>query len=160
MNNSTKTNKGMTILELLITIAIIAILSAVTINYFKGQIVEVSLNSTAKTFISDINTARQRAIAGDRGMDWGIRAISTTNNSGTWEMFATSSLDLEVEPFVSETNILPSGLSWNDPSVGSKEILFKAILGSAPSTKFVLGFGTKKIEINISENGEVKATRL
>ncbi len=160
MNHKLRTT-GMTILELLLSVAIILILSTATVGYFRGQIVEVSLESTVKTFVSDLNLAKMRAMTGDRGMDWGIRVISGYDDkSGMWELFATSSVNLSVEPFVNEVNVLSSGLSWADPITGTKEVVFKVLTGEVSAQQFILGFGNNKYQILVSADGEISSKRI
>lgn len=157
-----KTNNqklGLTIIELLLVIAVILVLSATTIGYYRGKIIEVSLESTTKTFISNIKSAKQRAMVGDKGSDWGVRVVvQDVNNSGSFELYSLKP-SLNTKEVVDKNNLSP-GLSWVDPSSGEREIVFKAITGEASSTSFTLGYGNTKYKINISDNGEVVQSRI
>lgn len=157
-----KQNKqfGFTVLELLLSIAVIAVLSAATIGYYRGSIMEVSAESTIKTFVADLNSARGRAMAGDRGMSWGVRAIpKTAGLPDRWEFFGTSTSSVVPEPFVAEVKTLPTSLIWIDPSSSPKEVLFLPLKGTTSSTIFILGFDKNQFKINVSDMGEITVVR-
>ncbi|HXK37673.1 MAG TPA: prepilin-type N-terminal cleavage/methylation domain-containing protein [Candidatus Paceibacterota bacterium] len=150
-------SRGFTILEVLLVIAVIAILSAAGVSYFRSSIVEVAAGSTMKSFVADIEAARGRAIVGDRGMTWGVRAVP---QNMTWEFYATTTRDLSAEVFQTETHMLPFGVSWLDPSSNPKSIEFAPLTGSASTTTFVLGYGTTRLQAVVNENGAVVVTRV
>jgi prepilin-type N-terminal cleavage/methylation domain-containing protein len=151
------TTRGFTLLEVLMVIALLAVLSAAGIGYFRSSVIEVAAGSTMKSFVSDIEAARGRAMVGDRGMTWGVRAIPTTK---TWEFYATSTRDYAAETFVTETRALPFGVTWLDPSNTPKSVEFAPLSGSASTTTFVLGYGSVKLQAVVSENGAVVVTRI
>ena len=152
-----KFKKGFTILELVLAVIIIVILSSVTIVYFKGQITEIALESTSKVLVSDLNSAKQRAMSGDRGSVWGVRA--TVSNPSTWIVFASSSSQ-NINPYFGNVNILSPGLSWYEPSVGVREISFKPITGETLGGVLILSYGNKKIQIEVSSSSAILMKRL
>lgn len=158
---STSTTLGFTLLEVLLTFLIITILSVAAIGYYRSSIVEVAAETTIKSFVADINAARGRAMAGDRGMSWGVRAISGTLVSpGTWEFFATATPGIVAEDFPSETHALSSGLAWVDPSAGSREVLFSPIKGTTVPAMFTLGYDLVQFQILVNSVGSVSVIRL
>lgn len=148
---------GLTIIEIVLVIAIISILGAVTIGYFKGQISEVSLESTSKTILSDLNSAKQRAMAGDRGVAWGVRI--KVNNPSTWMIFASSSQG-DFEEYVGDVNVLPPGLEWKDPITGTKEIYFNPISGESNGGQIILSYGNNSIQISVVKEGVISSKRI
>lgn len=160
MKNS-NIKSGFTILELLLSMAIIAILSVSAIVYFRGSIIEISLESTIKTFVASINTAKGRAMAGDRGMSWGVRAIAGINGSpGSFEFFATSTNNITSDPFVTEINLLPLGSKWSSPVTGNKEVLFEPLTGKTTNTVFDLSYDQTTYRIIVSQDGEVVVSKV
>lgn len=156
-----KRKTGFTILELLIAMSIIAILSVSAVLYFRGSIVEVSAESTIKTFVADINSAKGRAMAGDRGMSWGVKVTAGINGGpGSWEFFATSTNGIISDPFVPEMHFLSSGLAWSSPSSGSRELLFEPLTGKTNHTFFDISYGQTMFKIVVSQNGEVVVSRV
>lgn len=155
-----KTNiriRGYTLLEVLIAIAVIAILSAAGIGYFRSSIVQVAAGSTMKSFVADIKAARGRAMAGDRGVAWGVRAIPTAQ---TWEFYATGTRSYSADTFMTETHTLPIGVSWIDPSIVPKSVEFAPITGMTTTTTFVLGYGAVQLQVVVDGGGGAVVTQI
>lgn len=156
-----KIQSGFTVLELLLGLAVIAILAVSATLYLRGSIVEVSLETTIKNFVSDINMARGRSMAGDRGLSYGVRAVSgTADTQGSWELFATNTSFIASDAFDKETEYLPSGVKWNVPSSGSMEVIFTPLSGYASNTSFEISYNQSVFKINITNKGEISTTRL
>jgi prepilin-type N-terminal cleavage/methylation domain-containing protein len=149
--------RGYTLLEVLIAITVIAILSVAGIGYFRSSIVQVAAGSTMKSFVADIKAARGRAMAGDRGESWGVRAIPVTE---TWEFYATGTRSYAAEAFMTETRTLPVGVSWIDPSIIPKRIEFTPITGMTTTTTFILGYGTVRLQVVVDGAGGVMVTQI
>jgi prepilin-type N-terminal cleavage/methylation domain-containing protein len=154
--HKTSTTLGFTLLEVLLTMLIITILSVSAIGYYRSSIVEVAAETTIKSFVADINAARGRAMAGDRGMSWGVRAVAP----GSWVLFASATPGVIAEDFVSEQQVLSSGLSWLNPSSGSREVLFAPITGLTNAATFSLGYDSVHFQIAVTSGGAISVTRL
>lgn len=155
-----KIQSGFTILELLLSMAIIAILGVSATLYFRGSIVEVSLESTIKNFVSDISSARGRSMAGDRGLSFGVRAIpGVGDNQGSWEFFSTTTNTL-TEVYEKKIEYLPYGVSWKDPLNNPKELAFTPLSGTTVDTVFEIVYGQTTFRIRVGSNGEITTTRL
>lgn len=148
---------GLTILELLITIAVLALLATAGIGYYRSAALEVSSNSTLKMFVADIAAARLRAMAGDRGYSWGVRAHAT---DGTWEFFGTSTKDFGADQYMPDIRVLPTGMYWVDPASGVRDVTFAPIVGTTTPASFTLGVGNIRQRIDVDQNGSVVVTRL
>lgn len=155
------TTFGFTLLEVLLTFLIITILSVAAIGYYRSSIVEVAAETTIKSFVADISAARGRAMAGDRGMSWGVRAVvGPASTPDTWEFFATATPGVVADDFPNEVRALSSGLSWIDPSEGSRQVLFSPIQGITSPAVFTIGYDTVRFEISVSSVGAVSVIRL
>lgn len=148
--------QGFTLLEVLIVIAVLAILTAAGIGYFWSSIAEVSAGSTVKSFVADIEAAKGRAVVGDRGMSWGVRVIPLAR---TWEFYATSSRSYAADSFSSETRTLPFGVSWIDPVSVPRSVEFAPISGAATPAVFILGYGSVRYLVQVDAGGGVTAVR-
>ena len=148
---------GFTLLEVLITIAVLAVLSAAGVGYFRSSIVEVAAGSTMKSFVADIEAARGRAMVGDRGMVWGVRAVPT---SGTWEFYATGTRSYAADVFTTEVRALPLGVFWVDPSTSTKSVEFAPVTGMTTTTTFILGYGAVQLQAAVDGGGGVQVTRV
>ena len=94
--NLPKYSKGFTLLELLISISIIAIISAGVIPTFSGYIKNQNLKQAQEQLKSDLRSVQNRALTGslsDQFLDsnrtayWGIMF---TNNSGSYTYFVSA----------------------------------------------------------------------
>lgn len=156
MKTNSKTH-GYTLLEVLIAIAVLTILSVAGIGYFRSSIIQVSAESTMKTFVADIMAARGRAMAGDRGASWGVRAVPTTE---TWEFYAIGTRDYAADVFATETRALPLGVSWVDPPITAKSVEFAPITGMTSTTAFVMGYGAVQLKVVIDGSGTAVVTQI
>ncbi len=154
---TTRDNRAFTILEVLITLAVLTVLSAAGIMYFRSSIIEVAAGSAMQSFVADIEAARGRAIAGDRGMTWGVRALPA---SASWEFYATGTRDYAAEPFSTETKTLPVGVSWIDPSSVPRSVEFAPLSGATASTTFTIGYSAVRLMVSIDDRGTPVITRV
>jgi prepilin-type N-terminal cleavage/methylation domain-containing protein len=76
MNLLMKKNKGFTLIEMMIVVAIIGILSALAIPSYNKFIAHQNLNAAARDLFSDMRSARVSAIS--QGVQYGIYFPSTT----------------------------------------------------------------------------------
>ncbi len=65
--------RGFTILELLFSIAILAIISYVTIKSFSGEVSEKEIQAISDNIVSKLELARSNAITGKNGQNYGIK---------------------------------------------------------------------------------------
>ena len=106
---------GLTLIELMVTIAIAAILLAIAVPNLRSLFINNRLVTTANNFVASLNTARSEAIR--RGVAVSLKKNSTTSGdwgSAGWTMFVDSngngSLD-SGETTLKIENALPSPLT-------------------------------------------------
>lgn len=131
--------KGFTILELVISIAIIAIISiAVSTNLISFQRV-VSLDAAAKDIVSHLRSIQNKAFSGEDGNSdgtgdsWGIRFSNNTNDTYT-EFYGSS---FNSNNIVGTTTL--SSIEFNNPvSNTTRDIIFTKITGTTSPATIIL----------------------
>lgn len=136
------TSRGFSLLELLIVIAIIAILGTVGSGYYRGFIKNVEIQSVSKTLAGDLRHMRSKAMIGEDGVKWGVHIVNVSGGDQYYELFSTPTN--YAGGTVTATTTLSKGLSFSDPSAGaSKDIIFTKISGTTtPATVVIVSEGS------------------
>lgn len=151
--------KGFTILELIISIAIIALISvAVGMELITFQRV-ASLDAAAKDVVSQLRSVQNKALSGEDGNSdgtgdaWGVRFSNNTDD--TYAEFYGSSFN---STNVTGTTTLSSSVVFTNPAPGAtKDIVFTKITGTTTPATIVLqtqdGSQSKTITVATSTVG-------
>ena len=85
MRNSNKRQNGFTLIELMISIAIFAILAAMAVPSFNGMIMTQNLKSSTDTLVQEIKLARTKAILEKQEVRLNLSSSSSnTYNTLNW----------------------------------------------------------------------------
>lgn len=147
--------RGFSLLELLIVIAIIALLGGVGSTYYRGFVKSIELQSISKTLGEDLRYARSKAMIGEGGVKWGVHVVNVSGGSQYYELFSTPTN--YAGGTVISTTTLSTGLTFSDPSSGTnKDIIFSKISGNpVASTTVVIESEGKYSTTTISSIGTV-----
>ena len=127
-DSSTFSPRGFSLLELLIVIAIMAILAAVGAGFYRGFAKNVELQSSSKMIASDLRQMRAKSMAGESGYKWGVRFVKDAGG----DYYITFSTD-GTNSTTTATTTLSSGVTFSDPASGYKEVIFNKITGTIPT---------------------------
>jgi prepilin-type N-terminal cleavage/methylation domain-containing protein len=150
-----KNQSGFSLLEVLLTIAVLSILMSVSFGLYSNFSQGIELESAAKTIISDLKNARAKSMAGEDGFKWGIHFVNAT--SSYYEFFETPTDYFSSSSTIRETTYLPGIIIFSvPPSASSTDIIFDRILGTvATSTSITISSqGTPRV-INVSPLGNI-----
>ncbi|OGY64512.1 MAG: hypothetical protein A3I24_04045 [Candidatus Harrisonbacteria bacterium RIFCSPLOWO2_02_FULL_41_13b] len=123
-NNANKFNRGLTLIEILISIAIIALLGTTVLLSFSGYRQRQVLESSARSLAATLRDANKKAVNQDQGKEWGVhfeRAISGR------DFYAVFNGPVYLTPV--QLVYLPPTLRFIDPASGFKEIIFEKLTG-------------------------------
>lgn len=138
--------KGFTILELLIIIAMIAVLGAATVPFLSGFYLKTNLDTTKKMLVSSVRKAQNYAMDGKNGAVWGV-CMSGTSLRVFQGSCATPTV---AEDYTVPANISLTGLTTTTFSSGRGEpsATFSATLSSGAESHTVLINAAGALTIN------------
>jgi len=140
--------QGFTLVELLITLGLIAILGTFTFISFSGYRQRQLLDETARAIVVALRDAQQRAINQQDGSDWGVHFENSVSGRDFYAVFKGST-------YVSPVTIsyLSPALEFLEPANGSKDVVFDKLSGVTSPTSITIGLldnpsSAKTITIN------------
>lgn len=152
--------RGFTILELIISLGIIAALAAASTIYLAQYQRSVTLDAAAKDIVSRLRLAQGRSVAGEDGDrdgrrdKWGIRFSNNAQDS--YMVFYGAAYSTAS---TTETVTLPSGIVFTDPAESTNEdIIFTAITGTTTAASITIARSDNDAEsktISIDGTGKI-----
>lgn len=124
---------GFTLVELLVVVAIMAVIATVGFlglaNYRSGK----NLDFTINEIIAALRATQERAVTQENGKAWGIHFINSTSGVQNYAVFSGA---VFAPAGIEQTYGLRRGIRFTDPSPSStKDVFFQAISGK-PLTYF------------------------
>lgn len=127
------TRRGMSLLEVLIVVAILAFLAKSGVNFYRNAVRSMSLDAFTGQLSIDLKRARSRAMSGEGGVKWGVHAVNGARDY--YEIFSTPTTYVAAGASATTTVYLPQGIDFTDPSSGSnKDIIFTGISGTTTAS--------------------------
>ncbi|MDP3725183.1 MAG: LamG-like jellyroll fold domain-containing protein [Nanoarchaeota archaeon] len=151
-------NSGFTLIEVLVGLAIVAVLSTVGVLNLTSFRASRSVRANMEELESAAQDARERSRTQEEGFPWGMR-FSNMEGSGTYELFRGSSYNPGA---VRRTNRLSSGVVFSEPHAGSEfDASFGPVSGGLSATKVISlthpGVATLVGDVVLSALGSVAA---
>ncbi|MBI1755114.1 prepilin-type N-terminal cleavage/methylation domain-containing protein [Candidatus Azambacteria bacterium] len=151
--------KGFTILELLLVIAIFAILGVTAVTQLVGFQRNTVIESASKDMVSSLRLAHDRAMLGEDGNvdgagdSWGIRfANAASDNYQTFFGAAYNSGN------VKETEYFSSAITFSSPTEGNNtDVVFTKLSGTTTAATVTVTDGTQSKTITIDASGRISA---
>jgi len=133
------TSRGFSLLELLIVMAIIALLGTAGVGYYRGFVKNVELQTVSKALAGDLRHVRSKSMIGEDGVKWGAHVVNTSGGSQYYELFSTPTNYADGSKLVISTTTLSTGLIFSDPIAGAtKDIIFTKISGTTTAATVVV----------------------
>ena len=152
MIDDKKFSSGLTLIELMIVIAILAMLAYFAMNYFGSYKSKTSLDSTASEISSHLQQARSKSMAQEKGESWRVE-FGRSGDNDFYQIFSTGG---DIEPKI----YLPPTIKFIDSTV-DKEVEFSKLYGEI-STQTVIGIFSQEQSIckiiTINEEGRIFST--
>jgi len=146
MRNRQKQLAGYTIIEMIIVLAIVAILTGILVPVLSNYLPNVQLNGAARNLMADLRLAQEKAITEQD--QYALRF--DTPSHGSYQIIHLQDSDEEVD----FTRDLPrNGRLTIDSSIADNQIIFSADGGPSSSGNITLGMNEKEKVVNISPAG-------
>ncbi len=150
MNKFFRNSRGLSLVEIIFSIAILAVLAITSIIWFMNYQRQTELNSASKTVMDILRDAQFRSISGKDFKKWGVyfdasgEKIVLFCDEGSGYDSAVVKEENYLSGFVKITNVSLNG--------EGKEILFDKIRGETSQ------YGTIKIESGVNSNDSIIIT--
>lgn len=116
--------KGLTLIEVLISIGIIALLGTMVLLSFTGYRQRQVLESSARSIAAILRDTNQKAVNQDQGKEWGMHFERALSGRDFYAVFNGLAYLTPIQIVY-----LPASLRFIDPASGSKEIIFEKLTG-------------------------------
>jgi prepilin-type N-terminal cleavage/methylation domain-containing protein len=148
-----KINYGFSLTELLVVIALVAILGTVIFSNFYTRKGRSTLNLTTNQIVSILTEARNRAIAQDRDLAWGVYFENSTSTTPFYALFYSNSYSTST---TIKKYTLPNLVFYDTSTIplgGSSIVIFNKISGNLATSA-----ATKTISLNLIQGNKILAT--
>lgn len=145
-------NSGFTIIELMVAIAVVAILLTVGVPSFASLIERQQLSGAAQTFASDLRRAKSDAIA--RGPGGSVTVtLASDSSAGTWSYAITNSGTAPTKN-VSQDNFsgVTAAISGWGVSGGSAAFSMQAVRGLSAAGEGSITFSSGTASLTVERN--------
>ena len=154
-NSRLVTPRGFSLLEILIVIAIIAVISAIGSGFYLNYGRVIELNSTAESISFDLKLAQSKSMSGEGGFFWGLHFVNGTSQQ-YYEIFSTPTNYSDAGKAVIATNYLSNGITFATPAPAiSLDILFSKISGSTASSSVAIVNQSGSKTVSVSSVGAI-----
>lgn len=151
-----KNKKGFSLLELLMTVSIVAVLGSFGVGFYLNYAKNIELKTTTNVLISDLKQAQARAMAGSEGLVWGIHLVN--GETDYYETFSSPSDYSDIAKNIISTRYLPKGIFFTDPAIDTtKDVIFYKITGGTVESSIILGSSDEVKTISISSIGNIRS---
>lgn len=88
-----KNSRGFTLIELIISLVIIAIIAIVGFSNLSGHQEKLTVDLEAEKIVAYLREARNRALAGEDNSSWGVHFVNVDNGTDYYNLFKGSTFD-------------------------------------------------------------------
>lgn len=129
-------NKGFSLLEILIVMAVMAIIAGIGSGFYSNYNKNIEIKSVAETLLSDLKQTQSKSMIGENdstgaNVKWGIHFVNGVTDY--YEIFSTPTDYANAGKIVTIKKYLPNGITFYDPAT-TEDIIFNRISGRTSAT--------------------------
>lgn len=148
-----RSSAGFSLLELLLVVAVLAILGSIGSAYYFNVVKNIELSTAASGIISDLQRTQSSSMAGESGMRWGIHFVNGSDDY--YQIFSTPTDFANASTTIASIIYLPQQVVFSDPSDSSnKDIIFERITGTAALATVVIASSDNSRTITVPAIGK------
>jgi prepilin-type N-terminal cleavage/methylation domain-containing protein len=146
--------KGFTLFELMLVIAVMAIIATLSRDFYTNFALDATIDNNAKTIMFDLRSARDKAMNGQNNSNWGLHFINS--NSDYYQTFYSPTNYADAAKVIESSSYLHGSNKFSSPAEGSStDIIFSKISGSASATDIIIISGSNARTISVNAQGLV-----
>ncbi|HOK20754.1 MAG TPA: prepilin-type N-terminal cleavage/methylation domain-containing protein [Candidatus Paceibacterota bacterium] len=123
-----KNSRGFTLIELIISLVIIAIIATVSFSNLSGHQEKMAVDLEAEKIVAYLRETRNRALAGQDNSSWGVHFVNVADGTDYYNLFKGSTFD---SSGIVDTHYLSKKVELIVPPVNSStDVIFAKSTGN------------------------------
>ncbi|HCI05481.1 TPA: hypothetical protein DEX28_01925 [Patescibacteria group bacterium] len=149
LSSSKNVRRGFSLLELLLGIAILALLAIFAFGSYRNYAKGIELDFTAKNIAYDLRNVRAKAMSGEGRFNWGIHFVNSA--SDYYEIFSSPTNYADAGKTIQNTSFLPTTITFSIPASSSTlDVVFSRIAATTTTTTITIVSEDVSKSINVS----------
>jgi len=146
--------RGFTLLEVLLVVAMMAMIASFSIASYRNYGKSVELDSVSKNIIYDLRQMQVRAASGESRLNWGVHFVN--GSTDYYELFSSPTNYLDAAKTINSAVYLPTTVHFSKPAdAASLDILFSRITGETSSDFLTVSSENTNRIINVTASGAI-----
>lgn len=150
----TTASSGFTLMELLLVIAVLAVITAMSRDSFSSFLFGATAKDNAQAIAFDLRSARDQAMNGQDDRNWGVRFVNGADDY--YEIFSSPAGYSDPAKEITRTDYLKSNVHFISPAEGdSQEVVFTKISGLTTAAEITVSSGQAQRTVSVNSQGLV-----
>jgi prepilin-type N-terminal cleavage/methylation domain-containing protein len=142
--------RGFTLLEIILTMSILAILATAGFGLYYGFQTNIKVDEVASNIATILRHARANSISGEQGAKWGVRFVYPQTGDSYYDVFWGENY---ASATTTERDFLTTGVIFTNPAASSTlDVIFSRRSGSLANSATTLTVSIKNEAGDIVKN--------